>query len=257
RSGAGPTIARAGEGQLLPPRALVGRHPGDRVRAFTSGQPEGPDRFEHDGEHSGLQRVRAEGADAANGPEGAGGGEGARGEEAVRQSTLYGTSRSALLRRAPPPHAARPVAGSGEPRVCPSESRDLRADAGTERDGRERKAGKLGSLRRLEKYRHPNARRRSQARHDGPELHGDDVEAGAEGTVSVLSERQPHGDVRRPADLLQRTDQVRGGCRRSTILKSCQACWTCKSVTSDRQRLPTKDSLQQGTPLASQYSVAS
>ena len=48
------------------------------------------------------------------------------------------------LRAAPAAHAARAVAGSGEPRVQAHQPEDLRADAGPERARRERQARRTG-----------------------------------------------------------------------------------------------------------------
>ena len=76
RSRAGAPGARARPRQLLPARAVLGRHPGHRVRAQVPAAPQGPGDLEHDVEHPGLQRVRARRADAGDGPGGAGGDQG-------------------------------------------------------------------------------------------------------------------------------------------------------------------------------------
>ena len=58
---------------------------------------------------------------------------------------------------------------------------------------------------------------RREVRHDGSGAHGEDGEPGEARTLSLLPERQPHGDVRRSEDLLRRPGEVRPRCRLSGV----------------------------------------
>ena len=64
-----------------------------------------------------------QGADAGDGPEGPGRGEGAGGEGGLRESAVHGAADPESLRRARHPHAARPVARSGQPGLQAPQSR--------------------------------------------------------------------------------------------------------------------------------------
>jgi proline iminopeptidase len=90
----------------------------------------------------------------------------------------------------------------------PDERRALHPDPGPQRTGRQRPAAELGPVRRPQEDRRPDPGDRGQVRHDGPGLYGEDVQGAAQGPVSVPGQRQPHGDVRRPGELLRRADRV-------------------------------------------------
>ena len=102
RGRAGAAGAEAGRRQLLPARPLVGRHPRDRVRAQVPAASEGPGHLEHDGEHPGVQRVRAEGADAGDGSGRCSPRSRRSKREGLRQPALHGAADAAPLRAAHP-----------------------------------------------------------------------------------------------------------------------------------------------------------
>ena len=137
--------ARARSGELRAVRAVVGRHPRDRVRAGAPAAPQGARDLEHDGQHPGVQPVRRGGADAGDGP----------GRLSPRSSGSRPPARprtrrtSALLMehhyvhhvcRLPADEWPEPVTAG----VRAHQPVDLRADAGPERARRQREARALG-----------------------------------------------------------------------------------------------------------------
>ena len=77
----------------------------------------------------------------------------------------------------------------------------------------ERQAREVGSKRGPQEHRGAHARHRRHVRHDGSEIHGMDVEAVSQGSVSSLSELGTHGDVRRRPDVFRRLDLLPQECR--------------------------------------------
>jgi proline iminopeptidase len=65
----------------------------------------------------------------------------------TEQPALHGGVGAQLVRAAHPKAAGRRLAGATDPRLPEDESQLLRDDAGTERNGRQRTAGKLGPVR--------------------------------------------------------------------------------------------------------------
>ena len=102
------------------------------------------------------------------------------------------------------------VAGPGEPRVQAHQPEDLRPDAGAERAGRERQARATGTAPPTSaKITVPTLVIGAAPRHDGPGAHGDGWRRRCRnGRYLLLPQRQPHGDVRRPAGLLRRPDPL-------------------------------------------------
>ena len=88
-----------------------------------------PGDLQHDVQRAGLQRLRRAGPDARDGPAGARGDQGAGGGGPDRGSALHGAADRAALRPSRTAHAARGLAGPGEPRLRPHQSRDLRVHA--------------------------------------------------------------------------------------------------------------------------------
>jgi proline-specific peptidase len=90
----------------------------------------------------------------------------------------------------------------------------LHPDAGTERDGRLGEAREVGPHGRPRRDYGAHPDRRWSIRHHGSEAHGVDGGPVPARHLPRLSERQPHGDGRRPADLHERPDRLVAGDRR-------------------------------------------
>jgi len=131
--------ARPGPGELRPVRAVVGRDPGDGVRAHAPGASARPGDLEHDGERARLHRLRRAGADARDGPRRTRGDQGPRGGRRHREPAVYGTARPALLRAAHAADAGQGLARARGARLRAHQPEDLRADAGPERARHERR----------------------------------------------------------------------------------------------------------------------